>query len=57
MSGFAASNFGESFCNSIIAGLFTAAIVTVFCSALATDAANKTATKENATGLIMLDLL
>src|SRR5580704_12630037 len=35
MSGFSASNLGESFFSSIIAGLFTVAIVTVFCWARA----------------------
>src|SRR5260221_612962 len=45
MSGFAASNLGESFLSSIIAGLLTVAMVTVFCSAMALAPVNRTVTK------------
>src|SRR6266481_711264 len=45
MSGFAASNLGESFLSSIIAGLLTVAMVTVFCSATALAAVTRTVTK------------
>src|SRR5260221_10733562 len=45
MSGFGASNLGESFLSSIIAGLLTVAMVTVFCSAMALAPVNRTVTK------------
>src|SRR5262252_9430141 len=41
MSGLAASNLGESFFSSIIAGLFTVAMVTVFCWASALAPVNR----------------
>src|ERR1700716_532087 len=45
MSRFAASNLGESFLSSIIAGLLTVAMVTVFCSAMALAPLNRAVTK------------
>ena len=48
MSGFSASNLGESFLSSIIAGLFTVAMVTVFCWAMALKPIKRTSRRGNA---------
>src|SRR5215471_78525 len=56
MFGLAASNFGESFFSSIIAGLFTVAMVTVFCWAMAPAMLNRTAKRPGAKRWIILML-
>src|SRR6266478_1509586 len=54
MSGFAASNLGESFLSSIIAGLLTVAMVTVFCWARTLTPVIRVAKRENAKCFIFI---
>src|SRR5258707_9759478 len=54
MSGFCASNLGESFLSSIIAGLLTAPIVTVFCWARTLTPVIRVAKRENAKCFIFI---
>src|SRR6266481_9591466 len=54
MSGLSTSNFGESFLSSIIAGLLTTAIVTVFCWARTLAPVSRTANRGNARCFIVL---